>query len=1091
MLIRKSTLALILFLVSINGIAALDGYYRYPTISGDTVVFSAEGDLFAISLAGEPPYTAVRLTTHPGDEGPAAISPDGSMVAFSASYEGPAEVYTMPPTGGLPLRRTWHGGDSLVVGWKADGDLVYATQQFATLPGWHLVTLDLASGTEARVPLFDAADGSWNDTGDTLYFTRYRFQGSHTKRYKGGTAQSIWKFRAGDDEAVPLTADHAGTDHRPMWWNGRVWFRSDRDGTMNLWSMSGSGDDLKQHTGHIGLDVKDPSLGSGRIVYQLGADLWLYDIAAGETRRLDIDLPSDFDQMRERWITEPMDWLTASQISDDGEHLVLTARGQLFVTPVKGGRLVEVTRRNGARYRQGRMLPDGKTVLVLSDESGEVEWWSFRADGLGEGQQLTTDATTLRNDGVVSPDGKTVATWNHDQELWLYSLEDGAGRKIDFSPQWGFVTPRWSPDSRWLAYGMGAGNGLNRLWLYDTENNKKIALTTDRYDSYNAVFSPDGKAVYLLSDRHLSSTVGAPWGSRQPEPFFDKQTAIYRIPLEAGDRSPFQVDDELYEPVKDKENGEDEKDRKDKKKKKDGGVKVAVDQEGLLTRIQPVPVPNGNYGSLAVNAERLFWMQYEAGSDTGDLMALKIGNDDPKPVTIAAGLRGYQLSADGKKLLLRKGNAFHVVDAAAGKDADLSESAVDLSRWRFPVKPREEWLQMFVESWRLERDHFYDPDMHGVDWVAMLHKYLPMIDRVRSRGDLTDLQGQLAGELSALHTFVRSRDTRQGDDDIRPASLGAELVRDEAAGGYRVGHIYRTDPDIPEEMSPLLQPGVNVKEGDLITRVNGVDVLAVSDIATLLRDQAGRQVRLSLKDRETVVNAVTGDRDAEMRYDEWEYTRRQTVEEKGKGNLGYVHLRAMGGDNITEWYREFYPVIDRQGLIVDARHNRGGNIDSWILSRLMRQVWVYWQPRVGGGTGWRNMQSTFNGHVVLLVDAHTASDGELFAEGFKRLGIGKTIGVRTWGGEVWLNASNTLVDNGIMTASEFGVYGPEGEWLIEGHGFEPDIVVDNLPHATFEGEDAQLEAAIEHLKKLIEEDPRPTPKAPPYPDKSFRPGSPQ
>lgn len=1082
--IRRSVLALILFFAGINAIVALDGYYRYPSVGNDTVVFSAEGDLFAVNLGQQMPLAAVRLTTHPGDEDHAAISPDGTTIAFTASYEGPREVYTMPLPGGLPVRRTWHGGNSEVVGWKADGVLAYATQKYATLPGWHLVTRDLASGAESRVPLFDAADGSWDDKGETLFFTRFRFQGSHTKRYKGGTAQSIWKFTEGQDEAVPLTAAYAGTDHRPMWWDGRVWFRSDRDGTMNLWSMSEAGDDLKQHTEHEGLDVKDPSLGSGRIVYQVGADLWLYDIAADNTRMLDIDLPSDFDQMRERWITEPMDWMTSSRLSADGEKLVLTARGQVFVAPVEGGRLVEVTRRNGVRYRQGRMLPDGKTILTLSDESGEVEWWTFQADGLGEGKQVTSDACTLRNDGVVSPDGKTVATWNHNQELWLYSLENGEGRKIDFSPQWGFITPRWSPDSRWLTYSLAAGNGLNRLWLYDMKNDEKSALTTDRYDSYNAAFSPDGKSVYLLSDRHMESIVGAPWGSRQPEPFFDNQTAIYRIPLQAVDRSPFQADDELYEPKKEEENGK----KKDDKKT---DVKVTVHRDGLMARIQPLPVPPGNYGSLTVNGERLFWMQYEAGENSGDLMALKIGNDDPKPVQIATGLRAFQLSADGKKLMLRKENGFHVIDASAGKDADLSESGVDLSRWGFPVNPQEEWLQMFLESWRLERDHFYDPNMHGVDWLAMLHKYLPMIDRVRSRGDLTDLQGQLAGELSALHTFVRSRDNRSGDDNIRPASLGAELLRDEAAGGYRVGHIYRTDPDLPDELSPLLQPGVNVKEGDLITRVNGVDVLSVADIATLLRNQAGRQVRLSLKDRETMVTPISGKRDAEMRYDEWEYTRRQAVDKKGEGRLGYVHLRAMGGDNITEWYREFYPVIDRQGLIVDARHNRGGNIDSWILSRLMRQVWVYWQPRVGGGTGWRNMQSTFNGHVVLLVDAHTASDGELFAEGFKRLGIGKTIGVRTWGGEVWLNASNTLVDNGIMTASEFGVYGPEGEWLIEGHGFEPDIIVDNLPHATFNGHDAQLEAAIEHLKKLIEEDPRPVPEAPAYPDKSFRPASQQ
>ncbi len=1085
MTIRRSALVLILFLAGINSLMALDGYYRFPSVWNDSVVFSAEGDLFAVNLADEAPLAAVRLTTHPGGEWRAAISPDGTTVAFTGTYEGPAEVYTMPVSGGLPVRRTWHGGHARVVGWKEDGVLVYTTQKYTTLPGWHLVTLALSTGKETRVPLFDAADGSWDDSGDTVFFTRFRFQGSHTKRYKGGTAQSIWKFTRGDEEAVPLTSDFAGTDHRPMWLDGRIWFRSDRDGTMNLWSMAEDGSGKTQHTFHDGFDVKDPSLGSGKIVYQVGADLWLYDIAAGETGKLDIELPSDFDQMRERWITAPMDWLTASRLSSDGEKLVLTARGQVFVAPVKGGRLVEVTRRGGVRYRQGRMLPDGKTVLALSDETGEVEWWKFPADGTGEGEQVTSDACTLRNDGVVSPDGKTVASWNHNQELWLYSLETGEGRKIGFSPQWGIITPRWSPDSRWLTYGIRAGNSLSRLWLYDTKSDEKIALTTDRYDSYNAAFSPDGRSVYLLSDRHMESIVGAPWGSRQPEPFFDKQTGIYRIPLKADDRSPFK---------KEKENGDKEDDKGKKKKKdkaEDKAVQVTVEQDGLAARIQTVPVPPGNYGSLTANGEQLFWMQYETGGNSGNLMALKIGNDDPEPIRIASGLTGYQLSADGKKLLLRIKDSFHVLDASAGKDADLSKGKVDLSRWRFPVNPREEWLQMFVESWRLERDHFYDPDMHGVDWLAMLHKYLPLVDRVRSRSDLTDLQGQLAGELSALHTFVRSSDTRRGDDNIRPASLGAELTRDEQAGGYRISHIYRTDPDLPEEISPLLQPGVNVQDGDLITRVNGVDVLSVPDIATLLRDQAGRQVRLRLKDRETVVTPVSGGRDAEMRYDEWEYTRRKKVEERGEGRLGYVHLRAMGGSNITEWYREFYPVIDRQGLIVDARHNRGGNIDSWILSRLLRQVWVYWQPRVGGGSGWRNMQSTFNGHVVLLVDAHTASDGELFAEGFKRLGIGKTIGVRTWGGEVWLNASNTLVDNGIMTASEFGVYGPEGEWLIEGYGFEPDIVVDNLPHATFNGEDAQLEAAIEHLEKLIEKDPRPTPPAPPYPDKSFSPEPPQ
>jgi tricorn protease len=835
----------------------------------------------------------------------------------------------------------------------------------------------------------------------------------------------------------------------------------------------------------------------------------VYDIAGGETKLLDIDLPSDFDQMRERWIKEPVDWLTSARLSDDGGKLVLTARGQVFVTPVDGGRMVEVTRRNGVRYRQARLLPDGETVLTLSDEGGEVEWWSFQADGFDEGRQVSTDGTILRFDGRVSPDGKMVASWNHDQEIWLHDLATGEGTRVDFSPQWGFDNPHWSPDSRWIAWSKPAGNALMQVFLYEVTTGKKIALTTDRYDSYSTAFTPDGKAVYLLSDRNIRSIVFSPWGSKQQEPFFDKQTRLYRVPLLEEDRSPFQATDELVEPEADDDEkdgrvladsagrkGKKEESRKGRKGKKgtpadddDGDeeedVQVEVNEDGLVARIQDVPVPPGNYGSLAVNGERLFWLSSQAGGNSRELMAMEIGNDDPEPVTLATGVRSYQLSRDGKKLLIRKGDAFHVIDASAGKDADLSEGTVDLSGWMFPIDPREEWLQMFVESWRLERDYFYDKGMHGVDWNGMLHKYLPLIDRVRSRDDLADLQGQMAGELSTLHTFVGAGDTREGDDNIRPASLGARLVRDVTAGGYRVEHIYRTDPDIPGELSPLLKPGVQVRDGDVITRVNGVAVLSAPSIASLLRNQAGKQVRLTIGDREVMVEPVALGRERDMQYDEWEYTRRLVVEKKGVGEIGYVHLRAMGAGNMAEWYREFYPVIDRKGLVIDARHNRGGNIESWILSRLIRQVWMYWQPRVGGGSSWENMQRTFRGHLVLLVDAQTASDGEAFAAGFRRLGLGKVIGTRTWGGEVWLSSSNTLVDNGIMTAAEFGVYGPEGEWLIEGHGFEPDIVVDNLPHDTFNGGDAQLDAAIRHLEKLIADDPREVPEAPEYPDKSF------
>jgi tricorn protease len=378
--------------------------------------------------------------------------------------------------------------------------------------------------------------------------------------------------------------------------------------------------------------------------------------------------------------------------------------------------------------------------------------------------------------------------------------------------------------------------------------------------------------------------------------------------------------------------------------------------------------------------------------------------------------------------------------------------------------------------------------MNGVDWKAMRAHYAPLIERVTDRAELSDVLAQMVGELSALHIFVYGGDMRRGNDVVLPASLGARLARDEARGGYRVDHIYRSDPDEPRALAPLARYGVGIQEGDVITAVNGTPTLSVPDIGALLRDQADKQVLLRVRtstgpEREAVVTPITQGRETQLRYTEWEYTRRLAVEEKGRGDIGYVHLRAMGGNDIAQWARDFYPVFDRQGLIVDARHNNGGNIDSWVLEKLMRKAWFYWQARVGEPT-W-NMQYAFRGHVVVLTDENTASDGEAFAEGFRRLGLGKVIGTRTWGGEIWLSSSNVLVDRGIATAAETGVYGPEGKWLIEGHGVDPDIIVDNEPHATFEGKDAQLDAAIAYLQQEIKLHPVPVPPPPPYPNKSL------
>jgi tricorn protease len=392
------------------------GYYRFPAIYNRTVVFTAEGDLWTVSIEGG---IAHRLTSHPGEETRAAFSPDGETLAFMAEYEGPKEIYTMPATGGLPERRTFDGNSHIgdFVSWMSDGKILYAARRYAVKPGVQLATIDFQKRVEV-VPLSQAAQGSYDQQRKNLYFTRLRFQGSRTKRYKGGTVENIWKYSAGQ-EAMPLTADYDGTSKNPIWWNGRIYFLSDRDGTMNLWSMDENGKNLKQHTKHQGWDMQDAALGQGRIVYQIGADLGLYEISSGADHTIPIELASDFDHLREHWINSPMEYLTSAHLSPDGSRVVLTSRGHVFVAPVENRRFIEIGERNPGRYRDARFLPDGKTLLILSSESGEVEFWRAPAEATGAAEKLTSDGKILRWQGIPSPDGKWIAHQDKNDQLWL------------------------------------------------------------------------------------------------------------------------------------------------------------------------------------------------------------------------------------------------------------------------------------------------------------------------------------------------------------------------------------------------------------------------------------------------------------------------------------------------------------------------------------------------------------------------------------------------------------------------------------------------------------------------------------------------
>ncbi len=1084
------------FAASAQAPALHRGYYSTPDLHGDLIVFTSEGDLWTVNVNGG---SAHRLTSDPGREAFARISPDGKTVAYSGDSEGPTDVYTMPLQGGMPQRRTWDG-DARPVGWSADGRLMLSTSRYSTLPGTEIVELD-NSGVQNLLPLAQAAQASYSTDGHTLFFTRWYAQPSHTKRYKGGTAESIWRFN-GSGEAEPLTADYPGTSTDPMFWKDRVYFLSDRDGVMNVYSMDTQGHDVKQESHQKIFDVESAALDNGRIVYASAGDLWLLDLNSGHEAVIPVTLQSDFDQMRPHWVKKPLDYLTSVHIAPDGGRVVFTARGAVFSIPADPGRIVQVASESGVRYRDARFLPDGKTIVALSTKTGETEFWNFPANGVGAPAQLTSDDHVQREDGVPSPDGQWLAHKDKDQQLWLYNFKTKENKRIAQSMNGDFEDLTWSPDSHWLAYVETADNLFDQVKILDIASSKIQSITSDRYNSENPTWSSDGKWIYFLSDRMLKTTIQSPWGPRQPDPHFDHRMKIYELALQPGERSPFLRPDELN-PEKPSKSDDHESDKpksengdkpsaakKDEKKT----VEVKIDFEGLAGRLQEVPVPAGNYSNLQASDKRLCWLN--ASDDTGherELQCLSIDNKGDKPDTVLSGVRSFEIALDRKKMLVRRKDDFFVIEASAKgsslKDPKtLDKAKLDLTHWTYSTTPRDEYRGLFLDAWRMERDYFYDKHMQGVDWVAMRDRYLPLVDRVADRNELNDVIAQMVSELSALHTFVRGGDERKPADDVDLASLGAHLRRDEKAGGFVVEHIYTHDPDLPDQAPPLARPQSLVQEGEVITSIDGQPTLSVPDVRELLRGKAGVQVLLQVKSkkgdtRDVLVTPISAGQDARMRYAEWEYTRRLDVDKASADKIGYVHLQAMGPNDIDQWARDYYPIFNRQGLIIDVRHNRGGNIDSWLLGKLLRKAWFYWQPRVGHPM-W-NMNYAFRGHIVVLCDQWTASDGEAFTEGFERFKMGKVIGMRTWGGEIWLSGDNTQLDNGLASAAETGVYGPEGKWLIEGHGVEPDITVDDLPNATFEGKDAQLDAAIKLLQEEIKADPRPVPQHPPYPDKSF------
>ena len=964
---RIRTAALAILLVS-SSTLAMEGYYRSPGLHGDVVVFTAEGDLWAHHLGSG---RTTRLTTHPALETGASLSPDGTRIAYVADYEGVAEVYVMPVTGGVPKRVTYENAGVAVQGWSADGRVLYSTGSAVGAPrNVVLRMVDPVSLNATTLPLADAADGALDAAGSYVYFSQFGLRFDNANQYRGGMLGKLWRFRLdSSDEAERLVSSHPGSIRRPIVDGDTLYFLSDASGRENLWSANLDGTNAKQVTQHQDFSVHDVSISNGRVVYRRGADLYVRDLSGSESTRLDIRLTSDHPGMREAWINEPLEYLTAARLSGNGEKVTVTARGRIAVVGTDQKRLVNVATPMRARMRHAALSRDGQWVYAVSDAGGELELWRYSAIGEDTAERMTEGGETLRGPFFESPDGQWIAHDDGWGGLWLLNADSKKDVQVvtDGAKGGDFADLAWSPDSSLFAVSYrGSDDARPRVLLYGVDGGNRTLITSEKYQSGQPVFSHDGKWLYFLSNRHFETT-NSVWADRDFGPSFDKQTEVFAHALTGDADFPFQVVTELT-PAKAESEEED---------KKSEDVTVDVDWDGIVDRIWQVPVAAGNYLDIAMNDEFLYLLT--SPDDGAEITALAIG-PEPEPETFTDGAIAMELSADGTKMLVVKQPGetaeMYIVPAEGTFPEDTGDSVVRTDGWQFNVDPRAEWAQFFHDAWLMHREQFYDPNMRGVDWTAVKDKYAPLLERVTDRYELNDVLGQMTGELNALHSAVRGGDVPSDPDAPSPATLGAKLAQ--AGNGVEIERIYYHDSEVPSAAPPLGQPGVDAASGDIIVAINGAETETLESAHRALRNQAGKQVLLKLRrgrhEIQTVVVPVEIDNDYSFRYNDWVQENRLKVD-AANSDIGYLHIQNMIAADVAAFAREFYALEDKKGIVIDVRRNGGGNVDSWIIDRLMRKAWMFWAYR--SDRPYLNMQNAFRGHLAVLADEGTYSDGDI------------------------------------------------------------------------------------------------------------------
>jgi tricorn protease len=1045
--------------------------FRYPDVSATHITFVFAGDIWVVDKVGG---TAHHLSSPPGEEAFPRFSPDGSQIAFSANYDGNTDVYVVPTLGGEPVRVTHHPMGDRMLDWYPDGTaLLFASARESGRQRYRqFFRVAPTGGLPEKLALPYGEFGTPSPDGAMLAFTIRAREFRTWKRYRGGMTTDIWLFDLETLESRRI-ASHPATDAQPMWYGRTVYFLSDRDENQryNLWAYDLDTEGVRQVTRFVDHDVTFPAAGPSDIVFQAGGRLYLLDLATEQLVEVEIDVVTDQTTLRPR--SEKVASLVLNAgISPSGKRAVFEARGEVFTLPAEHGPVRNLTNSSGAAERYPAWSPDGRWVAYWSDRSGEYQLAVRPADGSGEERTLTEYGPGYRYQLVWSPDSKKLAFVDQTMTIRIYDMDRGRTTDVDQALGWyqgslNAFHPSWSADSRWLAYARDLENQNNAIFLFDSRSGQLHQVTSGYYSDAQPAFDPDGQYLYFLTNRSFQpiySDFDNTW-------VYPNATGIAAASLRGDVPS-------LLAPRSDEEAvGEDEENDADD----DEVDAVEIDLVNFERRVTVLPPEPGNYNNLRATPGKIVYRRLpRSGSGSEESPIVFWDLEEREEQTVIGDADGFDVSADGKKLLVRESRRFAIIDL---KPDQKMETPLSTSEMEMLVDPRAEWRQLFTDAWRLERDFFYDPNMHGVDWAAMRGHYGRLLEDAVTRWDVNFVIGELIAELNASHTYRGGGDTESAPRR-QAGMLGVDWTLEN--GAYRIARIIDGAPWDTEVRSPLNQPGIGVGEGDYVLAVNGMALDPAKDPWAAFQGLADQTVELTVNDEPQMNGArrilvKTLQSETRLRHLAWIEANRRTVDEATNGRVGYVYVRNTSRDGQSELLRQFRAQIDKDGLIIDERWNSGGQIPDRFVELLNRPALAFWAVRDGMDWPWPPIAHF--GPKVMLINGWSGSGGDAFPDYFQKAGVGPLIGTRTWGGLIGMTGAPRLIDGGRVTVPTFRMYGTDGRWFAEGHGVEPDIEVPEDPTALAQGREPQLERAIQEVLRLIGASPPVRPLRPPYEDR--------